>query len=111
MSQIERLQQLRQNRNNEEVTTLLSKLTDCAKTGEGNLAIIIGFDANTSQNRGRRARGNAAGGPIHGIGEYVALYPKLHDQLSSVEIELSASTLSKNLPGSHCGYKSLGRAR
>ena len=40
MSQIERLQQLRQNRNNEEVTTLLSKLTDCAKTGEGNLLAL-----------------------------------------------------------------------
>lgn len=35
--QIERLEQLKSKRNSEEVEQLLNKLTECAKSGEGNL--------------------------------------------------------------------------
>jgi methylmalonyl-CoA mutase len=37
LSQIERLEQLKSDRNSEKVVAILSKLTECAKTGEGNL--------------------------------------------------------------------------
>jgi len=37
LSQIERLEKLKSDRNSEKVAAILSKLTECAKTGEGNL--------------------------------------------------------------------------
>ena len=40
LSQIERLDKIKSERNSEKVTAILSKLTECAKTGEGNLLAL-----------------------------------------------------------------------
>ncbi len=40
LSQINRLEKLKSERNSEKVTAILSKLTECAKTGEGNLLAL-----------------------------------------------------------------------